>query len=154
MTSLKEQIQKDLTQSMRDKDAVTTSTLRMVITAITNEEVSGKEVRALSDQDIVTVLTREAKKRREASTAYTEASRPELANKEDQELAVIERYLPTALTDDEISQIISAAVQQVIDGGQSGPSAIGAVMKIVQPQTAGRADGGKIAGLVKQALSS
>lgn len=154
MTSLKEQIQHDLTQAMRDKDAITTSTLRMVITAITNEEVAGKEVRTLSEQDLITVLTREAKKRREASTAYAEANRPELASKEDDELAVIERYLPTALTDDEIAQIIASAVQQVTDAGQTGPSSMGAVMKIVQPQTAGRADGGKIAGLVKQALTN
>jgi len=153
MTSLKEQIQSDLTDAMRNKDSVTTATLRMVITAITNEEVSGKEVRVLSDQDVITVLTREAKKRREASSAYIEANRPELAAKEDEELNVISTYLPEALSQEEINTIIDNAVQQVKAGGQSGPSAMGAVMKIVQPQVAGRADGSQIAGLVKQALA-
>jgi uncharacterized protein YqeY len=153
MTSLKETIQHDLTTAMKSKDAVVTGTLRMVISAITTEEVSGKESRELTDQDVITVLTREAKKRREASVAYIDAKRPELAAKEDEELEVISKYLPTALTSDEVNAIIAQAVATVASSGQSGPSAMGAVMKIVQPQVAGRADGSQIAGLVKQALS-
>jgi len=153
MTSLKETIQHDLTTAMKSKDAVVTGTLRMVISAITTEEVSGKESRELTDQDVITVLTREAKKRREASVAYIDAKRPELAAKEDEELEVISKYLPTALTPDEVNAIIAQAVATVASNGQSGPSAMGAVMKIVQPQVAGRADGSQIAGLVKQALS-
>ena len=153
MTSLKETIQHDLTTAMKSKDAVVTGTLRMVISAITTEEVSGKESRELTDQDVITVLTREAKKRREASVAYVDAKRPELAAKEDEELAVISKYLPTALTSDEVNAIIAQAVATVASSGQSGPSAMGAVMKIVQPQVAGRADGSQIAGLVKQALA-
>lgn len=153
MTTLKEQIQNDLTDAMRSKDAVTTATLRMVMTAITNEEVSGKEVRVLSEQDVIAVLTREAKKRREASTAYIDANRPELAERENEELSVISKYLPEALTDAEIKHIIATAVAEVVASGQSGPSAMGAVMKLVQPQVAGRADGGQIAGLVKQTLA-
>ena len=153
MTSLKETIQHDLTTAMKSKDVVVTGTLRMVISAITTEEVSGKESRELTDQDVITVLTREAKKRREASVAYVDAKRPELAAKEDEELAVISKYLPTALTPDEVNAIIAQAVATVASNGQSGPSAMGAVMKIVQPQVAGRADGSQIAGIVKQALA-
>ena len=153
MTSLKETIQHDLTTALKSKDTVVTGTLRMVIAAITTEEVSGKESRELTDQDVITVLTREAKKRREASVAYVDAQRPELAAKEDEELEVISKYLPNALTPDEINAIIAQAVATAAGGGQSGPSAMGAVMKIVQPQVAGRADGSQIAGLVKQALA-
>jgi len=153
MTSLKETIQHDLTTAMKSKDAVVTGTLRMVIAAITTEEVSGKESRELTDQDVITVLTREAKKRREASVAYIDAKRPELAAKEDEELEVISKYLPTALTPEEVNAIIAQAVATAASNGQSGPSAMGAVMKIVQPQVAGRADGSQIAGLVKQALA-
>ena len=153
MTSLKETIQHDLTTAMKSKDAVVTGTLRMVIAAITTEEVSGKESRELTDQDVITVLTREAKKRREASVAYIDAKRPELAAKEDEELEVISKYLPTALTPEAVNAIIAQAVATAASNGQSGPSAMGAVMKIVQPQVAGRADGSQIAGLVKQALA-
>lgn len=153
MTNLKEQIQADLTASIRAKDALTSGTLRMVLSAITNEEVSGKEARILNDQDLITVLNREAKKRKEAATAYDEAKRPELADKERAELEIIAAYLPAALSDKELEDIIAAAVAQVVAGGASGPSAMGAVMKLVSPQVAGRADGGAVAAAVKSALA-
>ena len=153
MTNLKEQIQADLTASIRAKDALTSGTLRMVLSAITNEEVSGKEARVLNDQDLITVLNREAKKRKEAATAYDEAKRPELADKERAELQIIAAYLPAALSDKELEDIIAAAVAQVVAGGASGPSAMGAVMKLVSPQVAGRADGGAVAAAVKSALA-
>lgn len=153
MSSLKETLQADVKAAMLSKDTITLSTLRMVLAAITNEEVSGKEARALSDQDVVTVLNREAKKRREASAAYTEANRPELAEAEENELAVIKRYLPEELSSAELETIISAAIATAAQAGQTGPSAMGAVMKIVQPQVSGRADGGQVASLVKQLLA-
>lgn len=153
MTNLKEQIQADLTASIRAKDALTSGTLRMVLSAITNEEVSGKEARVLNDQDLITVLNREAKKRKEAATAYDEAKRPELADKERAELQIIAAYLPAALSDKELEDIIAAAVAQVVAAGASGPSAMGAVMKLVSPQVAGRADGGAVAAAVKSALA-
>lgn len=153
MSSLKETLQADVKAAMLSKDTITLSTLRMVLAAITNEEVSGKEARALSDQDVVTVLNREAKKRREASAAYTEANRPELAEAEENELAVIKRYLPEELSSAELETIISAAIATAAQEGQTGPSAMGAVMKIVQPQVSGRADGGQVASLVKQLLA-
>jgi hypothetical protein len=153
MTSLKETLQADVKAAMLSKDTIALSTLRMVLSAITNEEVSGKEARELTDQDVVTVLNREAKKRREASAAYTEANRPELAETEENELAVIKKYLPEELSSDELELIISAAITTTADAGQTGPSAMGAVMKIVQPQVAGRADGSQVANLVKQLLN-
>lgn len=152
MTSLKEQLHADLTASIKSRDALTSSTLRMALTAVTNEEVSGKEARVLSDEDVLTVLGREAKKRKEAATAYDEAQRPELAAKEREELAVLEKYLPASLSEAEVKAIIAAAVAQVQAEGASGGAAMGAVMKLVQPQVKGRADGGFVAAEVKSAL--
>lgn len=153
MTSLKDQIQADLTASIRAKDSLTSGTIRMVLSAITNEEVSGKEARVLTDQDVITVLTREAKKRKEAATAYDDAKRPELADKERAELEIIQAYLPEALSADELAKIISDAVAEATAGGASGMAAMGAVMKLVTPQVAGRADGGEVAAAVKAALA-
>ena len=152
MTSLKEQLHADLTASIKSRDALTSSTLRMALTAVTNEEVSGKEARVLSDEDVLTVLGREAKRRKEAATAYDEAQRPELAAKEREELAVLEKYLPASLSEAEVKAIIAAAVAQVQAEGASGGAAMGAVMKLVQPQVKGRADGGFVAAEVKSAL--
>lgn len=153
MKSLKEQIQADLTASIRAKDSLTSGTLRMVLSAITNEEVSGKESRVLTDQDLITVLNREAKKRKESATAFDDAKRPELADKERAELEIIQAYLPAALSDAELAQIIAAAVAQATADGASGQSAMGAVMKLVTPQVAGRADGAMVAAAVKSALA-
>ena len=149
MTSLKEQLHTDLTAAIRAKDSLGSGTLRMVLAAITNEEVAGKVARELSDQDVVTVLTREAKKRREAATAYDDAKRPELADKERAELAIIQGYLPEALSTEKVTEIINAAIKE---SGASGPSGMGAVMKLVTPQVAGRADGAEVAALVKSLL--
>jgi uncharacterized protein YqeY len=153
MTNLKEQIHVDLTAAIKAKDSLTSGTLRMVLSAITNEEVSGKEARVLNDQDLITVLNREAKKRKEAATSYDEAKRPELAEKERAELGIIQAYLPEALSDEDLAKIISDAVAQVAASGATGPSAMGAVMKIVSPQVSGRADGGAVAAAVKSALA-
>ena len=124
----------------------------MALTAITNEEVAGKEARVLSDEDVLTVLGREAKKRREAATAYDDAKRPDLAAKEREELEILGKYLPDMMTEDEIRAIVEAAVTQVQADGVSGGAALGAVMKIVQPAVKGRADGGFVAATVKSAI--
>ena len=153
MTNLKEQLHTDLTAAIKAKDSLTSGTLRMVLAAITNEEVSGKEARVLNDQDMITVLNREAKKRKEAATAYDDAKRPELADKERAELGIIQAYLPAALSDDDLAKIIADAVAEVAASGATGPSAMGAVMKIVSPQVSGRADGGAVAAAVKSALA-
>mgnify|MGYP000098899532 CR=1 FL=1 len=154
MASLKESLQADLTSAIREKQTAVTGTLRMVLSAITNEEVSGKVARELSDQEVMQVLTREAKKRKEAATAFDDAARPELAAKELEELEIISRYLPEALSEDAIAAIVAAAVAEVTAAGQTGPSAMGAVMKLVTPQVAGRADGGQVAASVKAALAN
>jgi uncharacterized protein YqeY len=152
MSALKDQLKADLTTAIKSRDGVSTATIRMVLTAITNEEVSGKEARELSDDDVVTVLGREAKKRRESAEAYEAASRPELAQRELDELGVLGRYLPMPLSDDDVARIIDAAVAQVTAGGVTGGQAMGQVMKLVQPQVKGRADGGVVAAQVKLAL--
>jgi uncharacterized protein YqeY len=154
MTISKTDLQNDLTAAIREKNSLVTATLRMVLAAITNEEVAGKVARELSDQELIQVLTREAKKRKEAATAYEEAKRTDLADKERAELEVIAKYLPAALSDHEIAEIIAAAVATVSAQGASGPAAMGQVMKIVQPQVAGRADGSVVANLVKAALAN
>lgn len=152
MSALKSQLQADLTTAIKARDEVTAATVRMVLTAITNEEVAGKEHRELTDDDVLTVLGREAKKRREAAEAYDGADRPELAARERDELEVIARYLPAALSEDDLRAIVDDAVAQVQASGASGGAAMGAVMKLVQPQVKGRADGGQVAALVKSAL--
>ena len=152
MSALKDQLQADLTTAIKSRNEVTAATMRMVLTAVTNEEVSGKQARELTDDDVLTVLGREAKKRRESAEAYDAADRPELAARERDELAVIARYLPEGLSDEEVRAIVDAAVTQVAASGVTGGQAMGAVMKLVQPQVKGRADGGQVAGLVKAAL--
>ena len=153
-TELKPQLQADLTISIKARDELKSATLRMVLSAITNEEVAGKEVKVLTDEEVLTVLAREAKKRRESATAYTQAHRPELAARENSELEVISLYLPAQLSEAELEAIVAAAATQVAGSGATSGAAMGAVMKIVQPQVKGRADGGVVAGLVKKALEN
>jgi uncharacterized protein YqeY len=148
---LKDQLQSDLTDAMRAKDDIRRSTLRMALTAITNEEVSGKVARELSDDDVLKVLSRELKKRKEAATAFTDAGQSERAATELAEARVIESYLPAQLSDDEVADIVAAVIAET---GASGPGAMGQVMKGVQPRVAGRADGGRIAAEVKRQLAS
>ena len=154
MTTLKARLQSDLTEAIRARDEVVSSTIRMALAAITNEEVAGKVARTLSDDETVTVLTREGKKRREAIEAYTAAQRPDLADKEAAELAVLERYLPAQLTADELQGLIDAAVATVRTTGLEGMKAMGAVMKRLQPQVNGRADGAAVAAAVRAALGA
>ena len=151
--SLKEQLRADLTIAIKARDELVSSTLRMALTAITNEEVSGKEARVLSDADVVSVLMKEAKKRREAATAYDDASRPDLADKERAEGEVLARYLPQPLSDAEVADIVDAAIANAAASGATGPSAMGMVMKLVQSQVAGRAAGDLVAGLVRSKLA-
>jgi uncharacterized protein YqeY len=147
--ALKDRLHDDLTTAMKARDELTTSTLRMVLTAITNEEVAGKQARTLSDDDVVKVLTREAKKRREAHEAYQQAGRAELADREQAELGVLEGYLPQQLGDAEVAELVTAAIAE---SGASGPKAMGQVMKVLQPKVAGRADGAKVAAEVRRQL--
>lgn len=146
---LKAQIQADLHDAMRAHEKTRAGTLRMVLTSITNEEVAGKEHRDLSDDDVLKVIAKEAKKRKEAATAYTDAGRSELASQEEAELAILEAYLPQQLGDAELRAIVAAAVAET---GASSMQQMGQVMKVAQGQVAGRADGGRVAALVKAVL--
>ena len=147
---LKEKLQADLTDAIRSRNEVVSGTVRMLLAAITNEEVAGKTAKVLTDAEIITVLSREAKKRREAVEAYTQAKRDDLAGKEKAEAAVIANYLPEQLSEDEIKKLIQAAINET---GASGPAGMGLVMKVLQPKIAGKADGGVVSGLVKAALA-
>lgn len=149
--NLKEQLHSDLTDAMRAKDDVRRSTLRMALTSVTNEEVAGKQARELSDDEVLKVLARELKKRREAAAAYTDAGHPDRAASELAEAAVLEAYLPAQLDDEELVALVSSAISE---SGASGPQAIGQVMKVVQPKVAGRADGGRVAAEVKRQLTA
>jgi len=148
--TVKETLRADLTSAMRRRDVVGTATLRMALTAITNEEVAGRAHRELTDEDVLKVLAKEAKKRKEAVAAYTDAGRPELAAREEAELAVLEGYLPTQLGDEELESLVTAAVAET---GATGMPQLGLVMKTVQPRVAGRADGGRVAAAARRALS-
>ena len=151
--TLKEQLRADLTTAMKARDEVRSSTLRMVLTAITNAEVAGKEARELSDDDVIGVLTSEAKKRREAATAFAEGGRQESAEKEKAEAAVIATYLPEQLSEAEVAELVTAAIAQVGAAGE-GMRAMGKVMGVVQPQVKGRADGGVVAAEVRRQLGA
>jgi uncharacterized protein YqeY len=149
-TTLKAQLQHDLHDAMRARDKVRSGTLRMALTSITNAEVAGDEARELSDDEVLKVVAKEAKKRKEAATAYTQANRPELAAAEEAELAVLEGYLPAQLGDDELRAIVQRAVEST---GATGMAQMGLVMKAAQGEVAGRADGGRVAAVVKQVLA-
>ncbi len=153
MSELKDRLRADLTTAMKARDQLRTGTLRMVLTAITNAEVGGKEARELSDDDVVAVLTSEAKKRREAAEAFDDGNRPELAAKEREESAVLAEYLPDQLGEDEVRDIVTAAVESTGSAG-AGMKAMGAVMGVVQPQVKGRADGKAVAAEVKRQLGA
>jgi len=148
--ALKEKLQNDLTEAMRARDEVRSSTIRMVLTAIKNEEVSGKEARDLSDAEVITVLSREAKKRREAAEAFEQAGANDRAANEKAEGVIIAEYLPAQLSEAELKDLIASAIAET---GATGPQQMGLVMKSIQPKIAGRADGGIVSSHVKAALS-
>jgi uncharacterized protein YqeY len=152
MTNLKEQIRADLTVAMKARNREVTGTLRMVLTAISAEEVSGKSARELSDDEVIAVLIRERKQRLEAAVAFAEGDRPEQAKTEEAEAELISGYLPSALSDQELDELIATAVVNAETVGLSGGRAMGAVMKDLKPATSGRVDGGRLAGLVKKSL--
>ncbi len=151
VSTLKERLRADLTTAMKARDEVRSSTLRMVLTAITNAEVAGKQARTLSDEEVVGVLSSEGKKRREAATAFEDGGRAESAAKERAEAAVIADYLPEQLSADEIAAIVAEAVERTGAAGE-GMRAMGKVMGVVQPQVKGRADGGAVAAEVRRLL--
>ncbi|WP_353648587.1 GatB/YqeY domain-containing protein [Nakamurella sp. A5-74] len=152
---LKQQLRTDLTASMKARDTLTTGTLRMAITAVTNEEVAGKEAKDLSDADVLRVLQREVKKRTESAEVYAGAGRPELAEQERAEIGVLTRYLPQPLTGDELAAVIAEAVAEVQGDAAERPTMkqMGLVIKAANARAVGRADGGAVAAAVKAALA-
>ena len=148
--TLKATVQSDLHDAMRARDKVRSGVLRMVLTSITNEEVSGKEARELSDDEVLKVLAKEAKKRKEAATAYRDAGHSDRAEAEEAELAVLEAYLPKQLGDDELEAIVREAVTA---SGASGMPQMGLAMKAANAAVAGRAEGGRVAAVVRRVLA-
>lgn len=148
--SLKTTLQHDLHAAMRAREQVTVATLRMALTAISTAEVSGTSARELSDDETLKVLAKEAKKRKESAIAYRDAGRPELAEREEAELVVLESYLPEQLGDEELTAIVDRAVEQV---GATSMAQMGQVMQVAQAEVAGRADGGAVAAKVKARLA-
>ena len=143
MSDLKDRLRSDLTTAMKARDTVRSSTLRMVLSAITNAEVAGKQSKELSDEDVVAVLSTEAKRRREAAEAFEEAGRTESAGKERAEAAVIADYLPEQLSGDEIRDLVASVIAE-LGVADDGMKAMGRVMGTLQPQVKGRADGGAV----------
>jgi uncharacterized protein len=151
--TIKSRLQTDLTASMKARDELTTSTLRMLRAAITNAEVAGAEAIELTDDQTIAVLQSEAKKRAEAADVYEQAGRAESAAKERAELAVIERYLPAAMSDDELQAIVGQEVAAAASAGAEGQRALGQVIKAVRERVGAAADGSRIAAMVKSALA-
>ena len=150
MTDLKDRLRADLTAAMKARDELRSATLRSLLTAVKTEEVAGKAARELSDPEVVAVLTREAKKRREAAEAFDSGDRPDRAERERAEGEVIAAYLPAQLEDGELRDLVAAAIAET---GASGPQGMGQVMKVLTPRTAGRADGGRVAAEVRRQLT-
>jgi uncharacterized protein YqeY len=150
MAELKDRLRGDLTAAMKARDEVRTRTLRMVLTSVSKEEVAGSTARELTDDDVMKVLTKEAKRRREAAEAVAAAGREEQAAAERQEGVILAGYLPAQLTDDELAALVAAAVEET---GATGMAGMGQVMKVVTPRVAGRADGARVAAEVRRTLA-
>lgn len=153
MSALKDQLRSDLTASMKARDQLRSSTLRMVLTAVSNAEVAGTEAKELTDDEVLTVLGSEVKKRRESAEAFTQANRPELAEKEVAEAEILADYLPAQMSAEEIAAIVTAAIEQTGTAGE-GMKAMGKVMGVASQQTKGKADGGAVAAEVKRQLGA
>lgn len=153
MSAMKDQLRTDLTASIRARDALRSSTLRMVLTAITTAEVAGKEAREISDDEVMAVLGSEVKKRREAAEAFMAGDRPAMAEKETAEAAILAEYLPAQMSAEEIADLVTAAVASTEAAGE-GMRAMGKVMGVVTPQTKGKADSGAVAAEVKRQLGA
>ena len=151
MPELKRRLQADLNTAMKARDELTTATLRMALTAITTEEVAGKSARELSDDEVLRVLTKESKKRREAAEAFAGAGRTELAEREQAEGQVLDAYLPAQLGDEELAALVGDAITET---GAAGMKSMGQVMKVLTPRLAGQADGARVAAEVRRQLSS
>jgi uncharacterized protein YqeY len=152
-SELKQRLHDDMTAALKARDDIRKSTLRMALTAVTKAEVAGKEARELSDAEVLDVLTSEAKKRRESVTAYREAGREELADKEQAEADILAEYLPEQLTAEEIAALVTETIAAT-GAGELGPRGIGKVMGALQPKVKGKADGAVVSAEVKRQLGA
>jgi uncharacterized protein len=151
MTELKAQLKSDLTTAMKARDELSTATLRMLLTAVSTEEVSGSAARELTDDEVLKLIAREAKKRREAAEAFKAAGRTEQASRELAEETVLDRYLPSQLDDAELTTLVAEAVREA---GATEPRQMGQVMKLLAPRVAGRADGKRLSDEVRRQLTT
>ncbi len=154
MAELKDRLRADLTESMKNQDKLRTATLRMMLAAVQTEEVSGKQARELTDDDVIKVLARESKKRGEAAEIYTQNGRGELAAAEHAEARIIDEYLPTPLNDAEVADVVDTAIAQIAEQLGERPSAkhLGLVMKAATAIAAGKADGSRLSAAVRERL--
>ena len=152
MTTLKDRIKSDITEAMKAREEAKLSTLRMVLSALQNAEVAGDEAIVLTDDQAIAVLRSEAKKRAESAQIYADAGRTDAATKERSEQAIIEAYLPAAMSDEDVAKIVAEEVANAAAAGATGGKAMGEVVKAVRERVGASADGGKIAALVKSAL--
>jgi uncharacterized protein YqeY len=150
MSTLKARLESDLRTAMKARDELVTSTLRMALTAVRAAEVSGKAARELTDDEVLGVLTKEAKKRREAATAFADAGRDALATKERAEEDILAAYLPAQLSDEDLRELVAGALAA---GNFSGKQSMGPAMKAAQAAVAGKAEGGRVAAEVRRQLS-
>lgn len=151
MPTIKDQLRADLTTAMKARDETRTRTLRMTLTSISTEEVSGSVAHDLTDDEVIKILSREAKRRREAAAAFADAGRDAQAAAERAEEQVLAEYLPAQLNDDELADMVVAAIAET---GASGPAGMGQVMKVLTPRVAGRAEGSRVAALVRSQLGT
>ena len=151
MTTLKGRLESDLHAAMKSRDELVTSTLRMALAAVRVEEVAGKSARELRDEEVLAVLTRETKKRREAATAFADAGRTEQAAKERAEEGVLTAYLPVQMSDEDLAATVAGALAGL---DLSGKQALGPAMKAAQAAVAGRAEGGRVAAEVRRQINS
>lgn len=154
MPTIKEQIRADLTTSMKARDTAVTGTLRMILAAIQAEEVSGKTAKELTDDDVLKVLARESKKRAEAATVFAENNREELALKERAEGEIIARYLPSQISDEELSAVVDQAYKAVAEHTGEVPTMkqMGQIMNQATALAAGGADGKRLSSAVRARL--
>ena len=147
--SIKDRLREDMKTAMKEKDQITLSTTRMMISAIKNKEIEvGRE---LDEKEIAGVLAKAAKQRHESAKQYREAGREELAEQEEAEIKALDKYLPKPLTQDEVENLVKEAI------GKSGASSMkdmGKVMGVLIPQVQGRADGAQVNAIVKKLLGA
>jgi hypothetical protein len=147
---LAERLQADLVSAMKARDADAVAALRMAISAVKTLRAGARHVGEVTDEETLALIDREARRRAEATQAYRDAGREELAEKEQRELAVLRRYLPAALSDEELGAVVDDAIART---GATGPADLGKVMAAVMPAVRGRADGRQVNALVRRRLS-